>query len=66
MDDPETLSKTMTENYLANKTDLDADGTRLLMFWDIPQYYEAGLQLGFLFEVLIGPIPTQTDMEFLS
>ena len=43
LDDPETLSKTMTENYLSHKAELDGDGNRLLMFWDTPQYYEAGL-----------------------
>ena len=53
----------MTENYETHKNEIDADGNRILMFWDIPQYYESGLQLGFAFQFLIGPISSQVDIQ---
>ena len=71
--DPETLSRTMTENYAKHKEEIDGDAWRILMFWDTPQNFEAGLQLGLAFSLLIGPIPTDeddlsdvSDLEFLN
>ena len=51
----------MTMNYQKYERDIRGDATRILKYWDVPEYYSSGAQLGFAFIELIGPITDTVD-----